>query len=155
MIKEDVMNLAIDKARNNMNNNCGGPFGAAIVKDGEVIAVTSNTVLESHDPTCHAEVNAIREAGKLLGTHDLSGCTLYATGYPCPMCMGAIVWANIKEVYYGSNLDDANKIGFRDKEFYELIKNDELSKIVDLEELNHDKCFELLDEYKNNNKEMY
>ena len=96
------MNLGILEARRTMNMNLGGPFGAVIVdKDNKVIAIASNTVLGSHDPTAHAEVNAIRKAGEVLGTHDLSGCTLYATGYPCPMCLSAIIWANIKEVYYG------------------------------------------------------
>lgn len=155
MRREEVMSLAIEKARNNMNNGLGGPFGAAITRNGELIAVTSNTVLDSHDPTCHAEINAIREAGKILGTHDLSDCELYATGYPCPMCLGAIVWANIKNVYYGSNLDDADNIGFRDKIFYELIKNDNLKEILELQELSHGECVNLLQEYKNNNKELY
>jgi guanine deaminase len=155
MEKKEIMNLAVNKARNNMNNNLGGPFGAAITKNGKLITVTSNTVLESHDPTCHAEINAIREAGKILQTHNLSECELYATGYPCPMCLGAIVWANIKKVYYGSDLQDATAIGFRDELFYDLIKNNNLKEIIDLQELNHQECVELLQEYKDNNKEMY
>ena len=155
MEKEQIMNLAIEKARNNMNNNLGGPFGAALTKNGELICVTSNTVLDSHDPTCHAEINAIREACQILKTHDLSDCELYATGYPCPMCLGAIIWANIKTVYYGSNLEDANAIGFRDNVFYELIKNNNLKEILNLEELNHNECVALLQEYKNKSKEMY
>ena len=102
-----MMKLGIEEARKTMNMNMGGPFGAVIVdKDDNVVAVASNTVLASHDPTAHAEVNAIRKAGEKLGTHDLSGCKLYATGYPCPMCLSAIIWSNIKTVYYGTNLDD-------------------------------------------------
>lgn len=155
MTKEEIMNLAIAKARENMNNNLGGPFGAAITRNGKLITVTSNTVLESHDPTCHAEVNAIREAGKILQTHDLSDCELYATGYPCPMCLGAIVWANIKTVYYGSNLQDATAIGFRDELFYDLIKANNLKEILNLQELDHEACVKLLQEYNTNNKEMY
>jgi guanine deaminase len=155
MEEKEIMNLAIEKARNNMNNNFGGPFGAAITRNGELITVTSNTVLESHDPTSHAEVNAIREAGKILKTHDLSDCELYATGYPCPMCLGAIVWANIKKVYYGSNLQDATDIGFRDELFYGLIKNNNLGEVLDLQELSHKECVDLLQEYKSKNKEMY
>lgn len=93
----NVMNMAINEARRTMNENKGGPFGAAITdKDGNIIAISSNLVLESHDPTAHAEIMAIREACKKLGTHDLSGYILYATGYPCPMCLSAIIWANIK-----------------------------------------------------------
>ena len=105
-----MMNLGIEEARKTMNQNIGGPFGAVIVKDNKVITVASNTVLGSHDPTAHAEVNAIRKAGQVLGTHDLSGCVLYATGYPCPMCLSAIIWANIKEVYYGTDLKEAEDI---------------------------------------------
>lgn len=155
MTKEEIMDLAIAKARENMNNNLGGPFGATITRNGKLITVTSNTVLESHDPTCHAEVNAIREAGKILQTHDLSDCELYATGYPCPMCLGAIVWANIKTVYYGSNLQDATAIGFRDELFYDLIKANNLKEILNLQELDHEACVKLLQEYNTNNKEMY
>ena len=102
------MKLGIDEARKTMNENKGGPFGAVITdKNDNVIAVASNLVLESHDPTAHAEIMAIRMASEKLGIHDLSGCTLYATGYPCPMCLSAIIWANIKKVYYGTNLEDA------------------------------------------------
>lgn len=82
------MKCAIDRARDTMRKDCGGPFGAAIVKDGEVIAVSSNTVLRDCDPTAHAEVNVIRKASKRLGAYDLNGCVLYAMGYPCPMCLG-------------------------------------------------------------------
>ena len=98
----NVMKLAIERARETMNQNLGGPFGAAVIdKDGTILSVTSNTVLGDHDPTAHAEMNAIREACKVKGTHDLTGCVIYATGYPCPMCLSAIIWANIKTVYYG------------------------------------------------------
>lgn len=95
---DNIMKFGIDEARKTMNENKGGPFGAVITdKDGNIISVTSNRVLELHDATAHAEVMAIRKAGEKLGTHDLSGCILYATGYPCPMCLSAIIWANIKK----------------------------------------------------------
>ena len=150
-----MMELGINEARKTMNMNLGGPFGAVIVdKNNKVIAVASNTVLGSHDPTAHAEVNAIRKAGEVLGTHDLSGCTLYATGYPCPMCLSAIIWANIKNVYYGTNLSDASKIGFRDDFIYNFIKNND-REVLKLEQIDHDKCLELFNEYINNNKEIY
>ena len=109
------MKEAIEEARKTMNLNYGGPFGAMITKDNKIIAIASNTVLKDNDPTAHAEINAIRKAGEVLNTHDLSGCTLYATGYPCPMCLSAIIWSNIKEVFYGTNLEDAANIGFRDE----------------------------------------
>ena len=91
-----IMQLGIDKARETMNKNYGGPFGAVIVKDNQVIAISSNSVLKDNDPTAHAEINAIREACHKLKTYDLTGCVLYATGYPCPMCLSAIIWSNIK-----------------------------------------------------------
>ena len=98
------MKVGIDEARTTMNEGKGGPFGAVITDiEGKVIAITSNKVLESHDPTAHAEIMAIRKASEILGTHNLENCILYVTGYPCPMCLSAIIWANIKTVYYGCN----------------------------------------------------
>ncbi len=150
-----MMNLGIEEARRTMNENIGGPFGAVIVdQDNKVIAVASNTVLDDHDPTAHAEVNAIRKAGKTLGTHNLSGCKLYATGYPCPMCLSAIIWSNIKTVYYGTNLGDASKIGFRDDFIYEFIKNNN-NEVLKLKQMDRDECLKLFNEYSQNNKEIY
>lgn len=150
-----MMKLGVNEARKTMNQNLGGPFGAVIVdKDGNVVAVASNTVLGDHDPTAHAEVNAIRKAGQVLGTHDLSGCKLYATGYPCPMCIAAIIWANIEEVYYGTNLKEAEKIGFRDQKIYDFINGVDL-KLLNISQKDHDVCLELFNEYRDNNKEIY
>jgi len=151
----NMMELGVKEARKTMNNNIGGPFGAVITdKDDKVIAVASNTVLASHNPTAHAEINAIRKAGKALKTHDLSGCKIYATGYPCPMCLSAIIWANIKEVYYGTDLDDAEKIGFRDDFIYDYLhgKNKD---ILSIKQLDHEKCIKLFEEYSKKNKEIY
>ena len=104
--------------------NGGGPFGAVIVKDGEIVAESSNTVTIDNDPTAHAEVNAIRKACKKLGTFDLSGCVIYTSCEPCPMCLGAIYWAHIDCVYYGNTRNDAFKIGFADDFIYnEIGKN--------------------------------
>ena len=150
---KDIMNFGIEEARRTMNENKGGPFGAVITdSEGNIISVASNRVLELHDATAHAEVMAIREAGKILGTHDLSGCTLYATGYPCPMCLSAIIWANIKKVYYGTNLKDAEDIGFRDDFIYRYLENKD-ANTLELLELDHDECLELFNEYKTKNKE--
>lgn len=91
------------------------PFGAVIVRDGVIIARAHNTVVLKKDPTAHAEVNAIRLACKKLGTFDLSGCDLYASCEPCPMCAAASTWANISHVYYAADRKDADKIGFRDE----------------------------------------
>ena len=144
---DNIMKFGIDEARKTMNENKGGPFGAVITdKDGNIISVASNRVLELHDATAHAEVMAIRKAGEKLGTHDLSGCILYATGYPCPMCLSAIIWANIKKVYYGTNLKDAEDIGFRDKKFYDMQQPGEREKLVI--ELDRKACLKLYNEYK-------
>ena len=158
-MKEQFMKLGIDRAFNTMSKNIGGPFGAVIVKDGKIIAVSSNSVLRDNDPTAHAEVNAIRQAGKVLGTYDLSDCELYATGYPCPMCLSAIIWANIKKVYYGCTPLDAEKIGFRDDFIYNFItdlrNNKQNDKLLSLKELNREDCLKLFEEYSKNNKTIY
>ena len=150
-----IMDLAIEEAKKNMKKNEGGPFGAVIVKNDKIIAVTSNTVLGTHDPTAHAEINAIREAGKKLETHDLTGCKLYATGYPCPMCLSAIIWSNIKEIYYGSDLKDAEKIGFRDDFIYDFIRNNNQGDVLTIKQIEREKCFKMLEEYKKINKQIY
>lgn len=148
------MKEAIEEARRTMNLNYGGPFGSMITKDNKIIAVASNTVLKDNDPTAHAEINAIRKAGEILKTHDLSDCTLYATGYPCPMCLSAIIWSNIKTVYYGTNLKEAEEIGFRDDFIYNYIKgnNRDTLKLVNID---HDDCLKLFKEYQEKNKEIY
>lgn len=97
----------------------GGPFGAVIVKDGEVIAGSSNSVTIDNDPTAHAEVNTIREACRRLGTFDLSGSTIYTSCEPCPMCLGAIYWARISHIFYGNTRKDAANIQFADDFIYE------------------------------------
>lgn len=131
----DFMDLAIKEAFEGMMQNHGGPFGAVIVKDGQIISKAHNMVLISNDPTAHAEVTAIRLASKALKSFDLSGCEIYATGEPCPMCQGAIQWARINKIYYGSSLHDADKIGFDDLNFQ---KNNVL-KI----QYKRDECLEL------------
>lgn len=97
----------------------GGPFGAVIVKDGEIVAGSSNSVTLDNDPTAHAEVNTIREACRRLGTFDLSGCTIYTSCEPCPMCLGAIYWARIGRIFYGNTRKDARDIDFADDFIYE------------------------------------
>ena len=151
----NIMKLGIEEARTTMNEGKGGPFGAVITDiEGKVITIASNKVLESHDPTAHAEIMAIRKASEILGTHNLENCILYVTGYPCPMCLSAIMWANIKKVYYGTNLEDAEKIGFKDKKIYDYLKNND-NNFLDIEQLNYDECLELFKEYQENDKELY
>ena len=112
------MQAAIAEADQGIAAQDGGPFGAVVVKDGEIVGRGHNCVLGKNDPTAHGEVMALRDAAKNLGTHDLSDCVLYTTAAPCPMCKGAILWANIREVYYGCTVEDTAEIGFRDEDFY-------------------------------------
>lgn len=152
-IKSVAMAQAAQEAWKNIESGNGGPFGAAIVKDGEIIAVAANSVLEMHDPTAHAEVNAIRKAAAALSTHDLSGCTIYATGYPCPMCLAAIIWANISECYYAQPVEDAAEINFRDEMIYEFIRGE--NELLKLEHLDCEDIKGLYQTYAENNCQMY
>jgi guanine deaminase len=127
---------AIALAERNIDTG-GGPFGAVIVKDGQVIAEASNQVTLDNDPTAHAEIVAIREAGRKLNNFDLSGCTIYTSCEPCPMCLGAIYWARISEVWYASGREDAEAAGFDDSLIYEEMSKgigDRKLKMVQLEE---------------------
>ena len=154
MYQKEFMETAIKEARDGIANGHGGPFGAVIVKNGEIIASGHNCVLKNNDSTCHGEIDAIRKAEQKLGTYDLSGCELYTTGEPCPMCLAAILWANIDKVYYGCTIEDNAKIGFRDAKFDEMLggrKN--LNNL--LEQHDRDLCLQLFDEYNNLDKTLY
>ena len=140
-------------AKDNLTTNVGGPFGAVIVKDGKIVGEGSNHVLESHDPTAHAEVMAIRHAASNLGTHDLSGCTLYTSCYPCPMCLSAIIWANIRTVYYGNTKEDAAEIGFRDDFIYSYIgslsEGSEDKNTLDLQPMDREETLKTFRDFQN------
>src|SRR5690554_5981395 len=116
---KEFIKRAIELSEKGMDNNAGGPFGAVIVKDGEVVAEGYNKVTSSNDPTAHAEVVAIREACKNLNSFQLDGCIIYTSCEPCPMCLGAIYWARPKAVYYACTKEDAAEIGFDDHFIYE------------------------------------
>ena len=147
------MRMAINEAKKGILAGHGGPFGCVIVKDGEVVGKGHNQVIKNQDPTCHGEVMAIHKACKKLGTFDLSGCELYTTGEPCPMCLGAILWANIEKVYYGCNIIDTEKIGFRDNKFYSMTQEE---KAEFIKELDRKQCLKLYDIYMSlENKEEY
>jgi tRNA(Arg) A34 adenosine deaminase TadA len=120
-LDKQFMREAIRLANESVNRG-GGPFGAVIVKDGKVIAGSSNSVTIDNDPTAHAEVNTIREACRRLGTFDLSGCTIYTSCEPCPMCLVAIYWARISRIFYGNNRKDARDIQFADDFIYEELE---------------------------------
>ncbi len=141
------MRMAINEARKGIRSGHGGPFGSVIVKDGLVIAKGHNQVIKNQDPTCHGEMMAIHKACKKLGTFDLNGCELYTTAEPCPMCLGAILWANISKVYFGCNIVDTEDIGFRDKVFYEINESGKKDELVI--ELDRKQCLKLFEEYKN------
>ena len=118
MRKEELMRRAIKLSADSVSNG-GGPFGAVIVRDGEIVAEGSNGVTILNDPTAHAEVSAIRQACKKLNSFDLTGCEIYTSCEPCPMCLGAIYWAHIDKIYYANNRKDAANIGFDDELIYQ------------------------------------
>lgn len=150
-----MMDLAIDEAKVGIYNGDGGPFGCCIVKDGKVIASGHNRVVAHNDPTCHGEVDAIRKAGDNLNTFDLSGCELYTTSEPCPMCLAAIMWANIGKIYYGCSIQDNEIIGFRDAKFNEMMGGRENIEEGFLECRDRESCLKLFDEYNEMEKTLY
>lgn len=118
--KEEYMLLAAKLSYDNIDEG-GGPFGAVIVKDDEIISTGVNRVTMENDPTAHAEVKAIREACRKLGTFKLEGCTVYSSCEPCPMCLSALYWAGVRKIYFGNTKEDADAINFSDKFIYEEI----------------------------------
>lgn len=138
---EKYMRLAIEKSIESVENG-GGPFGAVIVKDGEVVAVASNSVTIDNDPTAHAEVNAIRQACRKLGSFNLSGCEIYASCEPCPMCLASIYWARIDKLYYANTKSDADKIGFSDSFIYEEFAKPESKRSIKVVSLLRDEALE-------------
>lgn len=136
MNHETFMQLAIELAYNNTKNKKGKPFGAVIVRNGEIISTGVNNVLETNDPTAHAELLAIREACSSLGTTDLSDCELYASGEPCPMCLSAIYWANFKQVYYSYTAQEEEEAGLGTSHVYQqlaLPKEERDIKLINLD----------------------
>ncbi len=153
------MNKYIQKAKQEaldaMIQNDGGPFGAVITdKKGNIIATGHNQVLKNNDPTAHAEVMAIRNACKKLNTYDLSGYILYTSCEPCPMCLSAIIWSNIKEIYYACTKNDAAEIGFRDDLIYEYLKGNKKG-LITLKQIDRDECIETFEKYQKENKTIY
>lgn len=136
------MKRANELAKYSMDNNKGGCFGSVIVKDGVIVGEGYNTVTSDNDPTRHGEINAIKNTCKNMRTFDLSGCELYTSAYPCPMCLGAIMWANIKTVYYGATAQDTGNIGFRDDFMYEWLnnKNEDFLRLI---EMDRKECIEV------------
>jgi guanine deaminase len=141
------MKEAIALSLQNIRNGRGGPFAALVVKDGRVIARGTNLVTSTNDPTAHAEIVAIREACKVLGTFQLKGCELYTTCEPCPMCMGAIYWARPSRVYYASTRDDAAEAGFDDSLIYEEIQRPVNERRIPMTQLMHEQALDAFREW--------
>lgn len=143
----DYIKMAVDATIEGMNNKIGGPFGATIVCNGEVVAAVSNTMMRDMDPSAHAEMVAVREACKKLGTMDLSDCVVYATCEPCPMCVSVMIWAGIKEVYYCNTSEDADKHGFSDIHLRKYLKSEDDSVIKMVKVEQRDDCDYLFEHF--------
>ena len=150
------MKIAIDEARKGIAQNAGGPFGAVVVKNGTLIGTGHTRVAKNNDPTCHGEMEAIRDACKNLDTFDLSGADIYTTGQPCVMCLGAILWSNINHIYYGCSIAENDMIGFRDDVFSKTLEIN-MEKIQDkISQIDHQECLQLFRDYmKITDKTMY
>lgn len=147
-MKKDPLRIAADEGWSGSRRGHGGPFGAVIVKNGRFIARSHNTVLRDGDPTCHAEINAIRAAVRKLKTPFLTGCTVYSTTEPCPMCFSALHWARVKKVVYSTVIADVKKLGFNEL----TISNSELKRKgksrLKLERIFNKECLDLLSKWK-------
>lgn len=147
--------LAKESAENGIINNEGGPFGAVITDiEGNIISTGNNKVLKDNDPTAHAEIVAIRNACGKLKTYDLSNYILYTSCEPCPMCLSAIIWANIKKVYYACTKEDAASIGFRDNIIYKYLEGKN-EKLINLQQIDREECIDLFRKYKDDNRKIY
>ena len=145
----EYLEEAIKQAKDGVKNNEGGPFGAIVVdSNGKIIGRGNNKVLLNNDPTCHAEIVAIRDACQKINNYDLTGCKIYSTSEPCPMCLSAIIWSNIKEVYYATDRHEINDIGFRDNIIYDYFQGHE-KDILNIKRIKDLECENLLKEYKN------
>lgn len=150
-MNNEILKKALEEAKKGVELGDGGPFGAVIVdRDGNIVSSGHNMVLTEKDPTAHAEVTAIRNACKKKNTHDLSDCTIYSSCEPCPMCLSAIIWSNIKTVYYSSTRKDAASIGFKDDDIYEYLAGN--NTILQKERIIDRECDEFLKSY---DKELY
>ena len=139
--KNNFMLRAIELSISSANGT-GGPFGCVIVKDDKIIAEGSNKVTFSNDPTAHAEIVAIREACKKLNTFNLSGCDLYASCEPCPMCLSAIYWSHVNNIFYANTREDAKKINFDDSFIYSEVKKDITERKIKMIQMNRDEALE-------------
>lgn len=140
------MEEALKEAYSGINAGHGGPFGSVVVRNGKIIGRGHNQVVVNNDPTCHGEIMAIRDACAAEGSFSLKGCEIYTTSEPCPMCLGAILWAGIDKIYYGCNIADAEDIGFADSDFYKVLKGE--VSAFEITETDRAECLELFEKYK-------
>ena len=146
-MKKEYMRKAIELSAENIRNG-GGPFGAVIVRGDEIVATGVNRVTCNCDPTAHAEVSAIRAAAARLGTFDLSGCEIYTSCEPCPMCLGAIYWAHLDKIYYGNTKADAKAIDFDDSFIYDELALKPEERYLPSEQLLHDEAIKVFEEWR-------
>lgn len=155
MNHDEYMKEAIKLSIKNSENG-GGPFGAIITKNGKIISRSVNRVIQDNDPTAHAEIMAIREASKQLNTFDLTGCTIYCSCEPCPMCFGAIFWARIDEIYYACNSSDAKIYGFDDEHLFHEISLPISERKIFVKQLLREQALEAFKKWdQNENKTLY
>jgi len=150
------ISLAVQESFDGMNQGHGGPFGAVVVKNGELVSKGHNCVIKNNDPTAHAEVQVIREACLKLNSFQLTDCVIYTSCEPCPMCMGAIYWARPKAVYYANTKKDAASIGFDDQFIYEELAVDLQHRKLSLIHINHPDAIKAFQEWQSkNDKSLY
>lgn len=150
LIDKKYMKCAIEES----NNSLGGPFGAIIVKDNNIISKGNNLVTINNDPTAHAEIVAIRNACNYLNTFSLENCTLYTSCEPCPMCLSAIYWSRINKVYYANTRNDAASINFDDKEIYEEISKDISDRKIKMYQIPDTNAYDIFEKWKNNSNKI-
>ena len=136
----DCMSRAVQEAYAGLRSGDGGPFGAVIVRGGEIIAADHNRVLSSNDPTAHAEINVIRKAAARLGRYDLSDCELYTSCEPCPMCFAAVHWARIPKMFYGADRQDAASGGFDDEHLYRILRDERPDEELEVRQIDRELC---------------
>jgi guanine deaminase len=143
----EFLALALKEARAGIGNDDGGPFGAVVVRNGEVVSEAHNEVLRRNDPTAHAEILAIREASAVLGRFDLSDCEIYSTSQPCPMCFAAIFWARIGRLVFGTTREDVAEIGFDDSLIYDVIRGEAEAEEMEMVNVDREGCLAVLEEW--------
>lgn len=149
MYKDIYMKKAVDLSSLSMNEGTGGPFGAIIVKDGQIVGQGRNLVTVNNDPTAHAEVVAIRDACQHLGTFQLEGCDIYCSCEPCPMCLGAIYWARPRHIYFAATREDAAQAGFDDSLIYQEIPKSPTERLIPTEQKDQQLAVTILRRWKN------